>query len=73
MRYFSPAGRIASIVPKNIPQPCEAAVFMSGIASVMAQIMIQPTIEDQNTAVTMPRGTEWAALRVSSDVWAEAS
>ena len=39
----------------------------------MAQIMIQPMKEDQNTAVTMPLGTEVAAFLVSSEVWAEAS
>ena len=39
----------------------------------MAQIMIQPTIEDHSTAETMPLGTDIAAFLVSSEVWAEAS
>src|SRR3990167_4181675 len=72
-RVFRPAGRIASIVAKNMPQPWPAATARSGIASVMAQIMIQPTSDDQNTAETMPAGTEVAADLVSSEVWAEAS
>ena len=42
-------------------------------ASVIEQIMIQPTSADQNTACTMPFGTEWAAFLVSSEVWADAS
>ncbi len=46
---------------------------MSGMASVMAQIMIQPTSDDQSTAETMPFGTDMAAFLVSSDVCAEAS
>ena len=43
------------------------------MASVIEQIMIQPISDDQNTAFTMPFGTEVAADLVSSDVWAEAS
>ena len=64
---------IASIVWKNTPHPVAAAALKSGIASVIAQIMIQPTSEDQITAETMPRGTEVAAFLVSSDVCADAS
>ena len=46
---------------------------MSGMARVIAQIMSQPISDDQSTAETMERGTEWAARTVSSEVWAEAS
>ena len=47
--------------------------YGESLASVMAQIMTQPTSEDQTTAETMPCGTEWAAFLVSSEVCAEAS
>ena len=46
---------------------------MSGIASMMAQSMTQPISDDHSTDDTMPRGTECAALSVSSEVCAEAS
>ena len=46
---------------------------MSGMASVIAQIITQPTSDDHRTAETMPLGTTTAAFFVSSAVWAEAS
>ena len=46
---------------------------MSGIASRTAVTRSQPNNADQNTAVSMPRGTARWASRVSSAVWAEAS
>ena len=46
---------------------------MSGMASVIEKIITQPTKDDQNTACTIPFGTEAAALTVSSDVCADAS
>ena len=46
---------------------------MSGTASMMAEIITQPTSDDHSTAETMPLGTELAASWVSSEVCAEAS
>nr|WP_281177574.1 hypothetical protein [Rubellimicrobium mesophilum] len=62
-----------SIAQKNTFQPCLAASSMLGIISTKAQSMIQPAKPDHQTDETMPRGTEWAARIVSSEVWAEAS
>lgn len=44
---------------------------MPGSIGTKARSMIQPASPDQNTAETMPRGTDRAALIVPSDVWVE--
>jgi hypothetical protein len=68
-----PAGMIESMVQKKTFHPCAAPAFRSGIASMMAETMTQPTRDDHITEDMIALGTEWAAFLVSSDVWAEAS
>src|SRR3989344_3914804 len=58
---------------KNTLQPCLAASSMLGNISTNALSITQPNSSDQTTDMTIPRGTDMAALRVSSEVWAEAS
>ncbi|MNL19131.1 hypothetical protein D3C87_1403170 [compost metagenome] len=58
---------------KNTLQPWVAASSMLGSISTKALSITQPNSNDQITDITIPRGTDIAALRVSSEVCAEAS
>ncbi len=62
-----------SMAQKNTFQPWAAASSMLGSISTKALSISQPNSSDQTTDITIPRGTEWAACTVSSEVWADAS
>ncbi|MCY1176253.1 hypothetical protein D9M73_165180 [compost metagenome] len=70
---FSVGSTWVFMAQKNTFQPCLAASSMFGSISTNALSISQPNSNDQTTDMTMPRGTDMAALRVSSEVCAEAS